>query len=104
MSEEKLEVKTTPDGMEYVEIGDMIIRNSIAPGRLPGETREEYVFRRKISGNRIKRYLKGNLFWDSKFLGTKDKDKLRQVIDTMLAEEELKNKEELVKELSRLGK
>jgi hypothetical protein len=97
-----LEVKKTPEGMEYVEVDGMIIRNSIEPGRLPEETRDEYVIRRRLSNKRVKRYLKGGVFWDTTLLGTKNNAKLSALIEKLIDEENVSGNKELVKNLNEL--
>lgn len=52
--------------MQYIEHvnseGDIIkVRMSFSNGRLEGETREEYVFRRAYMREQIKNYKKGRL-------------------------------------------
>ena len=98
-SKEKLDVKKMPDGTEYVEMPyngtTLIIRNSIEPGRINDETRDEYVVRRKLVNSRVNKYLKGGIFWSTGLLGTYSKVKLRELTDELLKEED-KNKAELI--------
>jgi len=70
----KDDIKLTDDGIQYkvYDINGKMIRlfNSPVNKRLKYETREEYVVRRKILKDNLKRIRKGYITWESLKDGT----------------------------------
>jgi len=63
--------------------------DTLAAHRLDTETHEEYRIRRRVNSNAIKKYLKGNMFWNSLYMGTLENEKLKQRLEKLQNQKKL---------------
>jgi hypothetical protein len=79
--------KNTKYTVEELPIKKVRLFDSIKPGRFEDETRHEYVIRRSLANQAIKRAKKGQKFWDSARWGTLTPQRATEVINYIREEQ-----------------